>query len=76
MSKIQSAKNLAKKGVQKTSNLVKRGSFDNEKNEYLDPKPEERAGLEDRSKMKLLVGTCVLKIRLHCHNISMGKIYV
>ena len=74
MSKIQNAKNLAKKGGRKTSNLVKKGSPDNEKNENLDPKPEERAGLEDRSKMKLLVGTCVLKIRLHCHNIMM-KLY-
>ena len=67
MSKIQSAKNLAKKGGRKTSNLVKRGSPDNEKNENLDSKPEERAGLENQNKMKLLVGTCLLKIRLHCH---------
>ena len=69
MSKIQSAKNLAKKGGRKTSNLVKRGSPDNEKNEDLDPKLEERTGLENQDKMKLLVGTCLLKIRLNCHNI-------
>ena len=68
MSKIQNAKNLAKTGVRKTFDLVKRSSFDDEENENLDPKPEERAGIEDRSKMKLLVGTCVLKFRLHCHN--------
>lgn len=69
MSKIQSAKNLAKKGGRKTANLVKRGSPDDEKNENLDPKPEERTGLEDQNKMKLLVGTYLLKIRLNCHNI-------
>ena len=69
MSKIQSAKNLAKKGGRKTSNLVKRGFPDNEKNENLDPEPEQRTGLEDQNKMKLLVGTCLLKIRLQCHDI-------
>ena len=69
MSKIQSAKNLAKKGGRKTSNLAIRSSPDNEKNENLDPRPEDRTGLEDQNKMKLLVDTCLLKIRLHCHNI-------
>ena len=71
MSKIQSAKNLAKMGGQKTSNLVKRGSPDDEKNENLDPKLDECTGLEKQDKMKLLVGTCVLKIGLHSHNISL-----
>ena len=71
MSKIQSAKNLAKKGGRKTSNLVKRGSPDNEKNENLDLKPEEPTGLQDQNKMKLLVHTCLLKIRLHCHSFMM-----
>ena len=71
MSKIQSAKNVAKKGARKTSDLVKRGSPDNEKNENLDPKPEEPTGLQDQNKMKLLVHTCLLKITLHCHSFMM-----
>ena len=70
MSKIQSAKNVAKRGARKTSDLVKRGSPDNENDENLDPKPEERTGLEDQNKMKLLVHTCLLKIRLHCHSLT------
>ena len=43
---------------------------DDEKNENLDPKLDECTGLEKQDKMKLLVGTCVLKIRLHNHNIG------